>query len=164
MFIASSKLQKLEDLTINRFPWSSAAWTNEPKKKLTDAAHKDKLQGQKPTSAHTYKDEKKAVSEEIESIVNQLKSGKLTSLNLNRRLSSTGDTMAIAEALKINTTLTGLGIYNNNISDEGVMAIAEALKVNTTLTGLGIYNNNISEKQKNAIKRAWSGRSSFLYL
>ena len=37
---------------------------------------------------------------------------------------------AIAEALKVNKSITELYLWNNNIGDEGAKAIAEALKVN----------------------------------
>ena len=60
---------------------------------------------------------------------------------------------ALAEALKVNTTLQklylygdGLGLHRNNISDEGAKALAEALKVNTALQRLDLNSNNISDE------------------
>ena len=41
---------------------------------------------------------------------------------------------AIGEALKVNTSLTKINLDYNNIGDEGGKAIGEALKVNTSLT------------------------------
>eukprot|EP00493_Phyllostaurus_siculus_P024619 UN24959 len=44
------------------------------------------------------------------------------------------DVMEIAEALKLNATVTHVYLGRNQISDQGAMAIAEALKVNATVT------------------------------
>ena len=48
---------------------------------------------------------------------------------------------AIGEALKVNTSLSEIYLYGNNIGDEGAKAIGEALKVNTSLNEIGIGNN-----------------------
>ncbi|XP_004342468.2 hypothetical protein CAOG_08213 [Capsaspora owczarzaki ATCC 30864] len=58
---------------------------------------------------------------------------------------------AIAEALKVNTTLTQLG---NQIGDVGAQAIAEALKVNKTLTLLYLNVNQIGDAGAQAIAEA----------
>ena len=50
---------------------------------------------------------------------------------------------SLAEAMKVNTTLTQLALYSNNIGDAGAASLAEAMKVNTTLTQLALYSNNI---------------------
>ena len=44
--------------------------------------------------------------------------------------------IAISEALKINSTLREINLYNDKIGDEGVAAIAEALKINFTLQAI----------------------------
>ncbi|KJE97562.1 hypothetical protein CAOG_007399 [Capsaspora owczarzaki ATCC 30864] len=53
------------------------------------------------------------------------------------------EVQAIAEALKVNTTLTQLELSDNQIGHAGTKAIAEALKVNTTLTRLSLSGNQI---------------------
>ncbi|XP_004346350.2 hypothetical protein CAOG_05677 [Capsaspora owczarzaki ATCC 30864] len=53
--------------------------------------------------------------------------------------------MAIAEALKVNTRLTELGLRGNQIGDIGARAFAEALKVNKTLTTLNLRGNQIGD-------------------
>ena len=50
---------------------------------------------------------------------------------------------AIAEALKMNSTLTSLDIEDNELEGEGALAISEALKLNSSLTSLDISMNNI---------------------
>jgi hypothetical protein len=51
----------------------------------------------------------------------------------------------MAEALKVNTTLTTLGLRNNQIGNDGAKLIAEALKINKTLTTLNLGGNNIDK-------------------
>ena len=51
--------------------------------------------------------------------------------------------IAIAEALKTNTTLLKLALDGNHIISSGVRAIAEALNINTTLTILSLNSNRI---------------------
>ena len=43
---------------------------------------------------------------------------------------------AIAEALKVNTTVTSINLEWNEIGDDGAEAIEEALWVNTTVTSI----------------------------
>jgi hypothetical protein len=40
----------------------------------------------------------------------------------------------VAEALKVNTSLTEITLYDNNIGDDGAKYVAEALKVNTIIS------------------------------
>ena len=47
----------------------------------------------------------------------------------------------IAEAIKVNKTLTNLYLSCNGISDAGATCIAEAIKVNKTLTNLNLFGN-----------------------
>ena len=52
---------------------------------------------------------------------------------------------SIAEAIKVNNTLTELDLSENNISYSGATSIAEAIKVNNTLTKLDLSTNNIGD-------------------
>ncbi|KAF9366956.1 hypothetical protein CPB97_006625, partial [Podila verticillata] len=47
-------------------------------------------------------------------------------------------------ALKTNSTLITLTLYNNSIGDNGAQALAEALKTNSTLTTLELLDNLIA--------------------
>ena len=51
---------------------------------------------------------------------------------------------AIANALRVNTTLTDLVLYYNGIGDEGAKALADALRVNASLTRLDLRHNGIA--------------------
>ena len=55
--------------------------------------------------------------------------------------------MAMAEALKTNSTLKEIRLDFNNIGDEGAAALAETfLKRNSTLHRLCLTNNNIGDE------------------
>ena len=67
----------------------------------------------------------------------------LTVLNLDRnRFGAQGATI-LAEALKVNSTLTELHLVDNGIGAQGATCLAEALKVNSTLTELHLFGNDI---------------------
>ena len=51
----------------------------------------------------------------------------------------------LAEAIAVNTTLTQLSLWDNNIDDAGAASLAEAFKVNATLTQLSLWGNNIGD-------------------
>ncbi|CAF1561785.1 unnamed protein product [Didymodactylos carnosus] len=74
--------------------------------------------------------------------------------NLHDKDLSAEGARAVANALKINRTLSRLYISNNNISNEGATSIADALKINETLTELYIGENNISNEGATSIADA----------
>jgi len=59
---------------------------------------------------------------------------------------------ALAEALKINSTLKELNLWNNNIDTEGGIALADALKSNSSLLNLNLKNNKLDDTGKEAFK------------
>ncbi|KJE94543.1 hypothetical protein CAOG_05175 [Capsaspora owczarzaki ATCC 30864] len=73
---------------------------------------------------------------------------------------------AIAQALKVNTTVTKLYLLRNQIGDVGAQAIAEALKGNTTLTHVNLFHNHIGDAGAQAIAEALKGNTKLtkLYL
>ena len=60
----------------------------------------------------------------------------------------------IAEAIKVNKTLTNLYLSCNGISDAGATCIAEAIKVNKTLTNLNLSGNGIGDAGATSIAEA----------
>ncbi|KJE97840.1 interleukin-1 receptor-associated kinase 4 [Capsaspora owczarzaki ATCC 30864] len=72
-------------------------------------------------------------------------------LYLSRNRIGDEEAKAIAEALKVNTTLTHLFLGGNQIGDAGARAIAEALKVNKTVTLLSLSENQIGDVGAQAI-------------
>ena len=58
---------------------------------------------------------------------------KVTLLDLNECGLRTGGAQAIAEVLRVNSTLTSLNLRKNELGEGGAQAISEVLRVNTTL-------------------------------
>jgi len=51
----------------------------------------------------------------------------------------------LAEAFKVNTSITSVHLYDNQITDTGVRDLAEAFKVNTSITNVHLYDNQITD-------------------
>ena len=66
-------------------------------------------------------------------------------MNLGANELSNDDAIAIASALKNNTTLLSLDLTTNDITDAGAAAFGEALVVNATLKDLNLGRNNIEK-------------------
>ena len=69
----------------------------------------------------------------------------VTHLNLTDNNIGDAGAASLAEAMKVNTTLTQLSLWDNNIGAAGAASLAEAMKVNTTLTQLSLWDNNIGD-------------------
>jgi hypothetical protein len=65
----------------------------------------------------------------------------LSSLNLRQNSIGAKGAAALADALKVNKTLSRLNLPQNSIGPEGTVALANALKVNTTLIKLDVARN-----------------------
>ena len=72
--------------------------------------------------------------------------------------------MTIADALKVNSSLTTLYLGCNEIQQEGAMAIAAALKVNSSLASLEICCNSIDQEGALAITDALKVTLSLIFL
>ena len=78
----------------------------------------------------------------------------LTQLRLwNNNIGAAG-AASLAEAMKVSTTLTQLSLSNNKIGDAGAASLAEAMKVNTTLTELDLGNNKIGDAGATSLAEA----------
>ena len=76
------------------------------------------------------------------------------------------DAVVVAEILKSNTSVTEVKLsLNKEIGDEGAKALAEALKVNTTVKKLLLANCGIGEQGEQLLRDAVAGREGFgLYM
>ena len=83
------------------------------------------------------------------------------SLGHNKEIGDEG-AKALAEALKVNTTVEKLDLMYCGIGDDGAAALAEALRSNTSLTELVFEGNGISEQVKEVLRDAVAGREGFL--
>src|SRR6202042_1944373 len=82
-----------------------------------------------------------------------------TITNIDLTVNKIGDesAKAIADALKVNNTITDIDLFGNQIGDEGAKAIADALKVNDTITVIGLFSNQIGDDGEKAIVGALEG-------
>jgi hypothetical protein len=78
----------------------------------------------------------------------------LTELNLRGNDVGEEGAKALADALKVNTTLTELDISCDYMGDEGAKALADALKINKTVTKLILFAYNITEEGEKALLEA----------
>eukprot|EP00040_Diaphanoeca_grandis_P019776 m.104705 g.104705 ORF g.104705 m.104705 type:complete len:701 (-) comp27588_c0_seq1:69-2171(-) len=86
----------------------------------------------------------------------------LTHLNLSQnRLGEMGG-VAMAEALTVNTSLINLNLRGNKLGEKSGVAMADALKMNTSLTDLKVGSNQIHAATQGSIRTAWGDRSGGL--
>ena len=69
----------------------------------------------------------------------------LMELNLSNKGISDAGAVVLAQALHHNSTLQSLYLSNNSISDAGAVALAQALRHNSTLMELNLSNKGISD-------------------
>lgn len=67
----------------------------------------------------------------------------------------------LAEGLKENTSITEIDLSSANISDKGADTLLELLKINTTLKILYLWGNTIDELKKEKINNILRERSAF---
>jgi hypothetical protein len=67
---------------------------------------------------------------------------------------------ALADALKVNSTITSINLSNNNVGVDGAKALAAALKVNSTITSINLSNNNVGVDGAKALADALKDNST----
>ena len=105
----------------------------------TDAGNTDK---------HGYLDKNWTLKKAIGDLVHN----KVEDLSFHSGKISDEGAKALAEALKVNTTLQKLDLYYNRISAQGAEALAEAQKVNTALRRLRLEAKSISDAVREQIE------------
>ena len=78
----------------------------------------------------------------------------IQSLNLSYNKLGPEVDIALAEVLKTNTTLQTLNLKHNNFGPEGFVALAEALKINTTLQSLNLQSSKLEGEGALALAEA----------
>jgi hypothetical protein len=76
----------------------------------------------------------------------------VTSLDLG--VNDMGEGGALAEILRLNTTLESLNLRENGLGEGGGRALAEALRLTTTLASLNLYYNGLGEGGGRALAEA----------
>jgi len=89
---------------------------------------------------------KKETPENLRGLFAALKSNSIPTTSLDLSSNEIGDENAklLANALKVNTSLTELNLFSSNIRNDGAVAIFDALKENKTLKNLNMASNRIS--------------------
>jgi hypothetical protein len=67
-------------------------------------------------------------------------------LNLGEYGLGDGDGRVLAEALRLNTTVTSLNLGFKDLGEGGGRALAETLRLNTTVTSLDLGGNDLREE------------------
>ena len=89
----------------------------------------------------------------------------LSFLTLYNNSIGAGEANSLAEALKVNTSLSSLDLKFNSIGIEGANSLAQALRVNTTLSSLNLNYNSIGVEGANSLAQALrSNTSLFLWI
>jgi Ran GTPase-activating protein (RanGAP) involved in mRNA processing and transport len=95
----------------------------------------------------------------------------LTSLDLGYNDLGEGGGRALAETLRLNSTLKSLNLGYNQLGEGAGRALAETLRLNTSLTSLKlmmmsfIFNNNdLREEVQSALAQSWGDRGGSLEL
>ena len=78
----------------------------------------------------------------------------LSFLNLSRNFIGVRGANSLAQALRVNTSLSSLDLSCNSIGDEGANSLAEALRVNTSVSSLNLANNSIGNEGANSLAKA----------
>ena len=78
----------------------------------------------------------------------------LSLLNLSFNFIGVAGAISLARALRVNTSLSSLDLSRNSIGDEGASSLAEALKVNTSVSSLNLGNNSIGDEGANSLAQA----------
>ena len=89
---------------------------------------------------------------------------KLQGLNLEEETIVETNVGLLAEALKVNSTLTVLTLRYNNIRDQGATGLAEVLRVNSTLTVLNLEFNGIGDQDATGLAEALKVNSTLTVL
>ncbi|KAF9956443.1 hypothetical protein BGZ70_009873, partial [Mortierella alpina] len=88
----------------------------------------------------------------------------LTNLSLFNNAIGYSEAQALSEALKINSALTTLNLQCNSIGDSGAQALSEALKTNSSLALLNLQSNCIKDNGAQALSEALRTNSTLTTL
>ncbi|KAL0239869.1 hypothetical protein GEMRC1_009977 [Eukaryota sp. GEM-RC1] len=69
---------------------------------------------------------------------------------------------ALADLLKVNTTLSKIDLWGNSICNEGALELLKILELNSTIECINLGNNGFKKRTKTEIKTISNGRIVFL--
>ncbi len=88
----------------------------------------------------------------------------VTSLCLAINRLGEGGGRSLAETLRLNTTLTSLNLYGNDLGEGGGQTLAETLHLNTMVTSIDFSDNGMAEEVWSALYQDWGDRGWSLVL
>src|SRR3990167_5808111 len=97
-------------------------------------------------------------------IIQRLRLNTKASLDLSMKVLSDTDLKELAEALKVNSTITTIDLRSNKIDAAGAQALAEALKVNSTITTIDLMHNQIGAAGAQALAEALKQKATITRL
>ena len=89
---------------------------------------------------------------------------KCSHFNLNWNQIGDNGAIVLADALKVNPSITSINLKHNSIGNDGAAAIAEALKVNPSITNINLNWNRIGTVKKKAIDKELNTNQKLLEL
>jgi Ran GTPase-activating protein (RanGAP) involved in mRNA processing and transport len=101
---------------------------------------------------------------DIRTIIHILKTHSLSSIDLSQTNLTDTSATAIAEALKVNTSLKTINLASNQIGAAGGQKIIEAVKVNTSLQMVNLSKNTRLRAGGDAIGEALANNTSITHL
>ncbi len=91
---------------------------------------------------------------EISIMINQLKHNELTEISLQNGPYNQDELVALAEALKVNSSLQAIDLSGNPLSSTTVIALAEMLKVNCSLKSIKLRKCRINDEGVSVLAEA----------
>ncbi|KAL0237753.1 hypothetical protein GEMRC1_012227 [Eukaryota sp. GEM-RC1] len=79
----------------------------------------------------------------LREVLEEIRNGSVSEVSLGNNSIGTEGAIALAGALKVNSTVTKIDLWGNSIGNEGAIALADALKVNSTVTQINLGYNSI---------------------
>ncbi|KAL0244800.1 hypothetical protein GEMRC1_008882 [Eukaryota sp. GEM-RC1] len=101
------------------------------------------------------------LSSKLKNCYDQMVRNEASTIDLSNNSIGPEGAIAIAEALKVNSSVSGINLNNNSIGSEGAIAIAGALKVNYSVTRIDLLNNSINSQTQQSLKPLHKNRMRF---
>ncbi|KAL0242496.1 hypothetical protein GEMRC1_005059 [Eukaryota sp. GEM-RC1] len=102
----------------------------------------------------------KKLKPKVKKLCEDVRGGKVTSVDLRNSSIGVTGTILLAEALKVNASVTSVNLVGDCVQTEGARALAEALKVNTSIVSIDLSRTCIGWKGARALAEALKVNSS----
>ncbi|KAL0242943.1 hypothetical protein GEMRC1_005506 [Eukaryota sp. GEM-RC1] len=100
------------------------------------------------------------VKPKVKKLCEDVRDGKVTSVDLRNNSIGVEGARLLAEALQFNDSVTSLQLRSNSVGAEGAIALAEVLAVNASLTSFGLRSNSVGAVGARALAEALTVNAS----